>query len=296
VKLKVAQRLFTRAGWEIAAGLFCSSLPQAYAAAKGARVIDETQAMTRHVRQRIFETAQFLFDAVDEGALEPGGRGVRTIQKVRLMHAAVRRYLLDTGKWDSKSLGAPINQEDMAGTLMTFSVVTLEAIDKLGVEHTAAEAECWLHYWKVVGHILGVHPDLLPKDVPDGQLLMDAIRDRQWAPSPSGRALIKPLVGMMESYFVGKTFDGVPTALIRFLAGDHCADLLGLPDADWTRVLVEGAATIGHLIDDDDPNDPASRIFAQLSHGFMEAVVLEQREGKQAGFRLPRSLRDTIEN
>ncbi|MBL8952179.1 MAG: DUF2236 domain-containing protein [Myxococcaceae bacterium] len=294
-KMKSAQELFTRAGWEIAAVLFCSSLPQAYAAAKGAKVIDETQAMTRHTKQRIFETAQFLFDAIDEGALDPGGRGIRTIQKVRLMHAAVRRYLLDTGKWDSAKLGAPINQEDMAGTLMTFSVVTLEGIRKLGVDVSGPQGDAWLHYWKVVGSILGVHEDLLPKDVPDGQLLMESIRDRQWKESAAGQRLIRPLIEMMESYFIGKTFDGMPTALVRYLAGDYCADILGLPESDWTRALIEGASFVNRIVDDRDPNDPLSRVFADLSHKLMEAVVKQQRDYKTAVFRLPKSLTDTID-
>jgi squalene cyclase len=294
-KMKIAQRLFTRAGWEVAAGLFCSSLPQAYAAAKGARVIDATQAMTRHVKQRVFETAQFLFDAIDEGALAPGGRGIRTIQKVRLMHASVRHYLKTSGTWNAVELGEPINQEDLAGTLMTFSVVVLDALEKLGVDVSAEEAECWLHYWKVVGHVLGIEPALMPTDVADGQLLMDAIRDRQWKSSGAGHALITPLISMMEDYFVGKAFDGIPTALVRFLAGDHCADILGLPEADWTRSLVEGAGLIGHVLRDDDPTDPMARVFATLSHSLMEFIVLQQREGKQAGFRIPTSLRRTID-
>jgi hypothetical protein len=87
-QIAVAQKLFERAGWQIAAGLFCSSLPQAYAAASGAHVIMQTQGMTRHVRRRVFETAQFLFDTMDHGGLARGGRGVRSAQKVRLMHAA----------------------------------------------------------------------------------------------------------------------------------------------------------------------------------------------------------------
>ncbi|MBK7857342.1 MAG: DUF2236 domain-containing protein [Archangiaceae bacterium] len=294
-KLKTAQRLFTRAGWQIAAGLFCSSLPQAYAAAKGARVIDATQALTRHTDQRVFETAQFLFDAIDEGALEPDGRGLRTIQKVRLMHASVRHYLRAAGKWDAAELGAPINQEDLAGTMMTFSVVVLDALEKFGVDCTADEAECWLHYWKVVGHLLGIEADLMPENVADAQLLMEAIRDRQWKSSSAGKALIKPLVEMMESYFAGKAFDGAPTALVRFLAGDHCADILGLADADWTSALIDGAALVGHVLRDDDPDDAASRIFARLTHQMMEGIVKLERKGKQAQFRLPKSLRTTVD-
>ena len=48
--IETAQAFFTRVGWQVSAGLFCSSLPQAYAAAKGARVLTQTQGMTRHVR------------------------------------------------------------------------------------------------------------------------------------------------------------------------------------------------------------------------------------------------------
>ena len=56
----------------------------------------------------------------------------------------------------------PINQEDLAGTLMTFSCVVLDALKKLRVGYSAAEGEAFLHAWKVVGHFMGVtgvHPD-----------------------------------------------------------------------------------------------------------------------------------------
>ncbi len=295
-KIAAAQQLFTRAGWEIAAGLFCSSLPQAYAAANGATVIAQTQGMTRHVRQRILETAQFLFDVVDEGALEPEGRGVRTVQKVRLMHAAIRHLLITRPqpKWDAQRLGLPVNQEDLAGTLMTFSAVTLDAMKRLGVEVHATEAEGWLHLWKVVGHLMGIEAQLLPADLIEADLLMDAIRDRQWAPSPEGRALIAPLIQMMDTYFPGQLLDGIPVALVRYLAGDHCADTLGLPAADWTRVLVGVAAFAGELIDDPTPGDRLSRLFAVASHRLMEAVVLTEREGKHAQFRIPSCLKHTV--
>ena len=40
-------------------------------------VVNPTGAMLERVRQRIFETAQFLFDVLDEGSLAPAGRGDR---------------------------------------------------------------------------------------------------------------------------------------------------------------------------------------------------------------------------
>jgi squalene cyclase len=296
-QLALAEQLFTRTGWQVAMGLFCSSLPQAYAAGNGATVIGQTQGMTKHVKQRIFETAQFLFDVMDVGALEPGGRGVRTAQKVRLMHAAIRHLLLtrDTPKWDSALLGQPINQEDLAGTLMTFSVVTLDALRLLQVPYSSEEAEAWLHAWKVVGHLLGVRDEVLPVDLIDAQELMEAIRDRQWRASDSGKALAAALVEMMQSYYPKGTIEGFPVALMRTLAGDHCANLLGLPPADWTRKALDMATQLAQFIPQADPRSPTAKLFAFGTHFLMEGIIAVQREGKNAKFRIPDSLMNTVD-
>jgi hypothetical protein len=253
--------------------------------------------MTRHVKQRIFETAQFLFDTMDTGALEPTGRGVRTIQKMRLMHAAVRHLLLKgaTPAWDVARYGQPINQEDLAGTLMTFSVVTLDALKRLEVPVSGAEADAWLHTWKVVGTLLGVQAELLPVDVADGEQLMEAIRDRQWEPSTDGTALGSALVGLMQSYFPGALFDGLPVALIRTLAGDHCAALLGLPPADWSSQLIAAGTFLEGLLLTGGRDEPTAKLLAWATHLFMEGMVLAEREGKDARFRIPTSLKKSID-
>jgi squalene cyclase len=295
-QIQIAEQLFTRTGWQLAMGLFCSSLPQAYACARGAHVIAQTQGLTKHVKQRIFETAQFLFDVMDEGALKPSGRGVRTVQKVRLMHATVRYMLLnhDNPKWDAEKLGLPINQEDLAGTLMTFSIVTLDGLRTLGVPFSMEESNAWLHTWKVVGSLLGVDEQLLPRDLLDGQELMEAIRDRQWCESQDGKDLIKPLVELMESYFPGTPLDGLPVALIRALAGDVCGDLLGLPPSDWTRHLIHAGTELDEWLPHSNNQDLGNRFIAWATHAFMEGVVFAEREGKEAKFRIPKSLTKTV--
>jgi squalene cyclase len=295
--IRIAEQLFTRTGWQVAMGLFCSSLPQAYAAAHGAHVIVQTQGMTKHVKQRIFETGQFLFDVMDEGALSPGGRGILTAKKVRLMHSTVRHMLITRAapKWDTALRGLPINQEDLAGTLMTFSVVTLEALRLLGVPFTAEEGDAWLHAWKVVGYFLGLKPELLPVDLIDAQELMEAIRDRQWRANEDGTLLARSVVGMMQDYFPGEAFDGFPIALVRTLAGDHCADLLGLPPADWTRMVIDAGTALDQWIPRGAPDSPSTRMVAWASHLFMEGMVLAEREGKSAKFRIPKSLKNTID-
>jgi hypothetical protein len=270
-------------------------VPQAYCAANGAHVLIQSQRMSKHLRKRIFETAQFIFDVCDEGAMEPQGRGVFAALKVRLMHAAIRHLIL-TGPnpWDKATLGLPINQEDMAGTLMTFSVVILDALPKLGIEVSDAEADAWLYLWQLVGHLLGVRPDLVPNTVDEGEQLMDLIRAGQWRRSDDGVELTRVLIELMQeglhNVLPTHLLDGVPLALVRRLSGDHAADLLGLPAADWTTHLINAGVAIGSTFDLEDELSRA-RLFAKISHEIMAGVVLFEREGKQAQFRIPKSLR-----
>ncbi len=296
-KILLAQQFFTRTGWFVAAGLFCSSLPQAYAAAKGAHVLTQTMGMTKNTRQRIFETAQFLFDVLDLGGLGPQGRGVRAAQKIRLLHAAIRQLIRSSAQpaWDDAFYGKPVNQEDLAGTLMTFSVVTLDAVERLGQPVSPAEADAWIHTWNVVGHLLGVRPELFPRSRSDGEGLMDAIRDRQWGRSDDGKKLIVPLVGLMQGYIPGNVFDGLPIALIRHLSGEQCADLLGLPQADWTRTVLNASLDIGALLKGLTPSERDAKIFAYFTHLIMKGIVAAERDGKEAAFRIPQSLTRTID-
>jgi len=289
-KIALAQQLFTRAGWATATGLFASALPQAYAARNGARVLLGTTGMVMHIERRIFETAQFIFDVLDEGAFGPTGRGVRAAQKVRLLHATIRHLTLRQGGWDPKAWGVPINQEDLAGTLMTFSCVILDAFDTLRVPYTKEEGEAFLHVWVIVGHFLGVAPQLLPRDVADGEALMERIRATQWVKSPEGEQLAKALVAMMQKYLPGRGLDGLPVSMMRELAGDHCADLLGLPQAGWTRRIVHAAAEIDGWLGRGDDHSIVGRLLAEASHKLMEGIVLAFREGKQTKFRIPSSL------
>src|SRR5690606_21151437 len=134
------QELFAEHGPLILMCLGHYSLPAAYAAAKGVEVLHRTAYLEKRPAKRLFETTQMVIDVMSPGGLAAAGRGVRTAQKVRLMHAMVRHLIQHDPEqpWDA-SLGVPINQEDLAGTLMTFSWLTLDGLAKLGV-HPPLEA------------------------------------------------------------------------------------------------------------------------------------------------------------
>jgi len=223
-KIALGEEVFENHGWAVALGLFTSSLPQAYAAAKGARVLIQTQGMTQHTRRRILETAQFIFDVCNKEGLSLKGRGIRSAQKVRLMHATIRHLVLEKGEWDTPAWGVPINQEDLIGTLMTFSVVILDVFATVGIELSAAEEEAFVHLWSVTGALMGVHENVIPHSVDEGRAIMQTIRSEQWASSESGRALAKALAESMQDYLPCHLFEDLPYALMRHCAGDESAE------------------------------------------------------------------------
>ena len=295
-KVARAQAIFAEFGIYVTFGLFCSSLPQSYAAANGAEVLVQTGAMLDRVRQRIFETAQFLFDVLDVGSLGPDGRGIRAAQRVRLMHAGVRRLILHHTDWDVETLGEPICQEDLAGTLMTFSIVTFEAAQRLGVSLSREDGDAWLHHWRVIGHLMGIEEELLPVDLEDAEHLMEAIRQRQWAPSQTGEKLARALVDLMQELFTRGVpmLDGLTPTLIRFLAGDLCADVLNVEDGDWTQLLVTGLKLTTDAVDIDHRDAWLERQLGKLVLTAMRWITDVERSGKKASFRLPATLRDTV--
>ena len=101
-------------------------------------------------------------------SLRPGGKGWDAALRVRVLHAKVRRSLLQSTKtsrdagqtmpsWDTEKNGIPINQEDMAATLLAFSTNVLLGIEIIaGKPLPEQEQRDYLALWRYIGWLLGV--------------------------------------------------------------------------------------------------------------------------------------------
>ena len=69
-----------------------------------------------------------------------------------------------SGRWDAARWGAPINQHDMAATALLFGVVFVEGVRQFGVPVSRAEAEDYVHLWRLSSWLMGVEEALLPAD------------------------------------------------------------------------------------------------------------------------------------
>lgn len=212
------------------------SLPYTYLGANGVQVLTLSGRMLGDTRKRLEETGEFMFGLMNERAWKTGDAFVRCL-KVRLIHAAVRWFSVQSGRYDP-AWGAPVNQEDMAGTNLTFSWIVIRGLRRANLAPSDDEADDYLHLWNVVGALNGVHETLLPRNLREAYLLDKAIAQRQFRASPEGRALTKALLRAIEEFIPGLTLKLLPAAQMRFLLGDEHADLLGIPDVPLEKRLV----------------------------------------------------------
>jgi ER-bound oxygenase mpaB/B'/Rubber oxygenase, catalytic domain len=301
-KIKRGQQLFETWGLEIACCLFCASLPSAYAAANGVKVLYLTARLDTDARRRVMETGQFLIDVANVGGLDENGKGRRAIQRVRLMHAAVRHLIkarneLTPGMWHP-DWGTPINQEDLAGTRMSFSYVFSDPMRRLGVRLPAKDIEAYLHLWNVIGHLLGLRDELLVHDIADATALVDTIRRRQFQASAEGQELTRALLDMMDELTPVHRFDGTIPPLIRHLIGDETADLLLVPKSDIADHLGPLARVAKwffvHVLGQIERDLPryrlASRMAAPFGRDLLDAGFKLERGGDRAPFDIPDQL------
>jgi hypothetical protein len=271
------------------------SLPAAYAAKNGVQVLYRTGYLRQRPLRRVFETTRMVVDMLRPGALGPGGSAVRTAQKVRLIHAGVRHVLRSDPHrpWPS-AFGLPINQEDMAGTLMTFSFLVLDGLEKLNLRLSPADREDYLYAWVSIGRLMGIRDDLLPGNLREAEALTRRIYSRQIAESTEGKLMTQALIQGMKGLWPGTWLDGMPAAIIRhFLhddpfGGRDVAQLLGVPHADWTAHLVRAAVwAAGALTGGGIPSNRVRRRVRRLRLVLIDGLLRVERAGQRGAFEIP---------
>ena len=116
-------------------------------------------------RRRFLETVAFWIAVSDPGGLRPGAPGRASALRVRVMHVFVRRKLLAHPAWDLAAWGVPISQGDALLTLMGGSFAPGLALHALGYLPSRADIEAMMHFWRYVGHLMGVRTRWYPADL-----------------------------------------------------------------------------------------------------------------------------------
>jgi hypothetical protein len=170
-QLQRGQQVFLAYSPIIGISLYYRSLVPGFSISKIAAVLSSTgylapPASRESVQERLIDTGAFLAECFGNPAsvtLVPNGAAWKAALHVRALHAKVRRGLLQRPTssqraWKTAELGVPINQEDMAATLLAFSANSLVACEMvLGFALSRQEREDYLATWRYIGWLLGVH-------------------------------------------------------------------------------------------------------------------------------------------
>ncbi|MDT4912537.1 MAG: hypothetical protein QOC66_1665 [Pseudonocardiales bacterium] len=141
---------------------------------------------------RFMETARFWIDVSDPGGLDAGGAGRATAMRVRVMHVFIRRHILNHPEWRLDEWGVPISQSDALITLMSSSLTPGLAMHLMGYRTSRREIETLMHYWRYIGHLLGVQPRWYPETLAEGlQLSTVFFLKRARTAGPDGVELVE---------------------------------------------------------------------------------------------------------
>lgn len=267
-RIAAAETVFVEMSMLSCTLLFCASLPECYVPVDLASVLHTAGQLEQHTDYRVRSTAAMIFPVMLRGGLtSPAGGGVAQVLKVRLIHATIRHLIvrgnpasvmagaepavlaplpaegqglhraLYARGWDVRRHGLPINQDELAYTLLTFHYVFLRGLRRLGLGLRPAEEDAYLHGWNVVGHLLGIEPGLLVQNMDAAEALFARLqargRDAANGALPYGAqdprpALAEALMKAMEDEIPLRLLKPFPTLLTRFLCGRRNARELGL--------------------------------------------------------------------
>lgn len=297
--IRAGELIFDEHGPEILMLLATYSLPASYTARRGVQVLAQTGRLESQPMRRLIETTQMVVDVMSVGGLSAGkdarfhGKGIRSAQKVRLMHGAIRRLILERYGADwVKEYGVPINQMDLCGTLMTFSAVIWDGLAMLRVHLNREQKEAYLYAWQAVGQIVGVHESLIPHTVERAVALKDVIRETEIGQCPQGVELTQALIRAYEEMVEPRLLKGVPVALMRRFLGKY-GDVLGLPAANWTSVVVSIMVFFSGVFDWILRGSRFARwLHRKLSMLMIRALLRMERGGNRPAFDIPDHLAD----
>lgn len=267
-RMELGRRMYRRHGALQGLVLMCSSLVEGYAHNKPSQVLVATGRLQKDVSRRIYETGQMLHNIVGDDGLRPGGLGHRTVMEVRLLHAAVRQFLSKSPRWDNDKYDLPINQEDMAGTILEFDFMVVRGLKRLGVQINRQEHDAMHYFWRYAGYLLGVDERLLTTTVEEQEILALQLTSHLYDPTQDSEALAKALLRDMADRPPFNLNEDVLLALSRYLVGDKVADDLNLhssmPAAAAVRLMRSAVATasLGMRV----MPDPARRLLENMNH------------------------------
>ncbi|NEA45310.1 oxygenase MpaB family protein [Streptomyces sp. SID10815] len=289
-EMEKARLFFIDNNVHISTALSFAAMPACYLVPHVAGLLSATHGLD-YPSKRMAETGQFTVYLMQPDAFEAGSRFIPAAQKVRLLHASIRHHLKRGNHWNSARFGTPICQEDMIGGQMFFSLLVLDSLHRLGIHMSTEGAEAYYYAWRVVGAILGVDQNAVPRTLEEARQFLDLYLLRHMGPSDEGAHLTRQLIELYEEVVPGTFFDPIVSALIRYLIGDTCADWLQVPRTTWDSVVKVAPTLLGVLEGIEDRSPLGAWALDRLGHLTTILELSSLTRGRVMHYAIPEQLK-----
>ena len=308
-RVERGQKVFMTHLFPAAMVLLMKSLPEGYATPNLSLVLSETGNLERRTYRRLLGVLQMLVNVSEVGGFAPGGKGLITLAKVRLLHASVRQLVHQRLSRYEDRYGVPVNLEDMLGTIMGFSYLVVAGLEKLRIALDPEEAEDFYYLWRVAGLMMGIHPAgepdsdaYMPPDLARAAVFYQSYSRRHYvtaAENPDGTALALADLEMIDqmlpqTWLRRRGWKIVPRIFMEVLMGRQALRRVGIRPVRgflllrWLLVQLPALwIRLWHFVD---RLDPTGRRHARLSQRFLQGLIVRGRGG-EITFALP----DTLE-
>jgi hypothetical protein len=225
----------------------------------GAQTLALTGELSNTFARRVSETVRFVRAVIEDRGLI--GRGVAAMQNVRLMHAGIRHWA-ELARCSAEApyyhpqWGKPINQEALCATMLSFSTVAVDGLRKLSLEVSADEEDAFLHFWRVVGHVLGIEDANMPSTVAEAKWFWERFKARNFGRSAAGVMLVRAHIDFMrdvakDDFVLSEALKHADEGLMRYLMGDEIAvKMLGVPETLWSTLCADVGRVVTALVSD----------------------------------------------
>ncbi|MQY22508.1 oxygenase MpaB family protein [Nocardia macrotermitis] len=193
-KIRLAERVMSLSGRDALYVARDMSFLGGYLASGFNKTLLRTGALEKGPAKRFAETTQWALDVSSAGGMLPLGLGYRSTVRVRMIHSMVRRHVAAMPDWRGDEWGLPINQTDMAATMVGALIAPTVGAIGLGMLVTPREADAMAHFTRYVGWVMGVQERFLPKDFRDSVRVLFHTMTAITNPDETSSQLAKPML------------------------------------------------------------------------------------------------------
>ena len=241
--------------------------------------------------RRLKQNNRHMLEIYLPGGLERGGDGLKLTVRLRIVHAQIRKLLLESGEWDSDAWGAPLSMAHLGYAISSFSAQLLHHMAKLGVSYTQEERESFMAVWRYAGHIMGIPESILYKGEEDALELRTIGNICEPPPSEESIAMAHslinsaPLVASITDPAERQELAAYIFRISRAMIGRDLADQLRFPKSrvvgvlPWFRMQTHMQRLLGRWF----PKVGTKNSFSQFA-GLLATADLDETE---ISYRMP---------